>query len=232
MSPSNFSAENHSLLNVIADALGELLDEVVFVGGITTFLLVENRGAARHTKDVDVIVNITTKREYYAFAEKLRNKGFSENVEDGVLCRWNYKDESGFEHKIDVMPVATHVLGFTNKWYKSAIETADTYRLSNGKKIKVINKGYFLGTKFEAFLDRGNGDYFSHDMEDIVFVIEHSPNIMLEIKDLRDQELKACISSAFKRLINDANFLSVLPGMLDDQSNINHVKHVLSFSYE
>ena len=58
---------NYEYLLLIADALGELCNEVVFVGGCTAGLLLTDRAAEgiRVTKDVDAIVEAATLRQYY-----------------------------------------------------------------------------------------------------------------------------------------------------------------------
>jgi hypothetical protein len=55
--------------------------------------------------------------------------------------------------------------------------------LPGGGQIKLISAPVFIATKLEAFRDRGQGDYLaSHDLEDIVTVIDGRPDIVAEIK--------------------------------------------------
>lgn len=53
-------------LEVAAELLGPLLDEVVFVGGATVHLWLTEPGAppARATEDVDVICEVASRAEY------------------------------------------------------------------------------------------------------------------------------------------------------------------------
>lgn len=71
--------EARKMLLMVATALGQdLLEEVAFVGGCTTSLLVTDEfslEAARFTDDVDVIVDIVGQLEWYKFQSILRNKG-------------------------------------------------------------------------------------------------------------------------------------------------------------
>ena len=65
-------------LKLLADAaklLTPILEELVFVGGCTTALLITDKAAAdvRATYDVDAIAEITTYGGYVAFSEKLKN---------------------------------------------------------------------------------------------------------------------------------------------------------------
>ena len=61
---------NLELLISVARLLCPLLDELVFVGGCTTALLISDPAAAevRSTYDVDAIAEITSYAEYAAFS--------------------------------------------------------------------------------------------------------------------------------------------------------------------
>jgi hypothetical protein len=65
---------NLELLISVARLLRPLLDELVFVGGCTTALLITDPAAAevRSTYDVDAIAKITSYAAYAAFSERLR----------------------------------------------------------------------------------------------------------------------------------------------------------------
>lgn len=124
---------NLEMLRVAAENLGDLKDELVFVGGCTTELFITDEGAAepRQTKDVDAIVEASSYTEYINFSEKLKAIGFNEDTsEDAPLCRW----VKGITI-LDVMPFDEESLGFTNRWYRPALETAEKsriyYRLHN-----------------------------------------------------------------------------------------------------
>ena len=96
-------------LLAVARALGELREEVVFVGGMIRPLLVTDpaAGAPRPTDDVDLILD-ADRVGYYAFGKKLRARGFREVTDQGVLCRWRVDGLT-----VDVMPIDPAVLGFT-----------------------------------------------------------------------------------------------------------------------
>lgn len=115
------------------------------------------------------------------------------------------------------MPVNEEVLGFSNKWYVEAIESAERFTLPSGTRIKLITPEYFLATKFEAFIGRGKGDYIaSKDLEDIVFVLEHRSQFILELSNC-NPILKSYFAMHAKALFNDA-FLNVLPGLTTDDA--------------
>jgi hypothetical protein len=90
-------------LRAIAEAVGELRDRVVFVGGATAGLLVTDPAAeiVRATKDVDAIVEAEL-AEFHRIEEQLAGRGFVHDVESGVICRWIHRDSRIL---FDLMPV-------------------------------------------------------------------------------------------------------------------------------
>ena len=113
---------NLELLISVARLLRPLLDDLVFVGGCTTALLITDPDAAevRSTYDVDAIAEITSYAEYAAFSERLRQLGFAEDQSEGApICRWALAI-----CVCDVMPTDERILGFSNRWYKAAMGNA------------------------------------------------------------------------------------------------------------
>src|SRR5690554_1083215 len=120
-----------SMLKAVADALGPLRDDVVFVGGCTTSLFLDDEftiAQVRFTDDVDLIVNVTTYLEFQSLRDQLCQLGFKESMENEVMCRFNLG-----QLKVDFMPVGEQALGFGNKWYPIAIDTAETFQLPGSK---------------------------------------------------------------------------------------------------
>lgn len=212
-------------LEAIASSLGELLPSVTFVGGSTTVLFVDEAAhhGIRKTDDVDVIVDVTTLAQYYTFSQKLRELGFREDT-DGPVCRWLIDTNIG-RVKLDVMPIDENILGFSNRWYKAAIDKASEVALPSGIKIRVVSPAYFLATKFEAYAGRGEGDFFSHDLEDIVFVLENRKRLIIELMDCTS-DLKEFFSEQAKTLLND-DFLNVLPGLLNNPVSASAIENNL-----
>lgn len=212
-------------LEAVASALGDLLPHVTFVGGSTTVLLVDEAAhhGIRKTDDVDVIIDVATLVEYHKFSKKLRDLGFREDT-DGPICRWLIDTETG-SVKLDVMPIDEKILGFSNRWYTEAIKEALEVTLPNGIEIQVVSTAYFLATKFEAFAGRGKGDYFSHDLEDVVFVMANRDRLIIELMD-SPPELKEYFSSQATSLLCD-DFLNVLPGLLDNPNSARAIENSL-----
>jgi predicted nucleotidyltransferase len=150
---------NYHLLLAAARLLEPLLDDLVFVGGCATGLMITDEAApgVRPTVDVDAIAEITSYAEYVNFADRLRAIGFSEDTSEGSpVCRWQHG-----EVKLDVMPLDEKILGFSNRWYKSAMQASNHVSLESALEIRVVTAPYFLATKLEAFKGRGGGDYFA-----------------------------------------------------------------------
>ena len=78
----------------------------------------------------------------------------------------------------------------------------------------------FLATKLEAFFGRGKGDYLvSHDLEDIINLINGRVEIVEEIKNSA-ADLKEFITNSFQGFLDEELFLEALPGhLLPDQAS-------------
>jgi len=68
---------NRTVLLTVARRIKPLLDDVVFVGGQVTELLITSRGATRvrPTTDVDIVVRASTRLRYREVEEGLRQLG-------------------------------------------------------------------------------------------------------------------------------------------------------------
>ena len=208
----NRSNPNLDILSAAVERLGPLADEMVFVGGCATPLLITDPAAphARVTRDVDVITDVASRSDYHRLSERLRKRGFSEDPSEGApLCRWVLG-----EIILDVMPTEPAILGFSNRWYGPAIDNAKEVTLPSEHTLRLVTAPYFLATKLEAFLGRGGGDYMaSHDIEDIVALIDGRKELNSEIHR-SDYELKEYLKERFISLLNIAEFLQSLPGHL------------------
>ena len=192
------------------DQLGELANEMVFLGGCATGLLITDPAAPpiRVTRDVDAIVQVVSRAEYYQLADKLRVLGFKEDTsDDAPLCRWVTDNVI-----LDVMPTDSSILGFCNQWYVPAMSSSEEVRLPNGKTIHIVSAPYFLITKLEAFDGRGKGDYMlSHDIEDIVAVLDGRSEIVEEVKR-SGPDLVGELSDRFYALLKDDRFIDAVSG--------------------
>ena len=152
---------NIELLTSIANAMGELREQVVFVGGCATGLLITqpNVADARATEDVDAIVEAASLVAYHALARQLMKLGFKPTMADNTPpFRWFWN-----RTQLDLVPLDEKVLGFANRWYKPGFDTAITAVLPSGLQLRHLSAPYFMAIKREAYKDRGNNDvYLSH----------------------------------------------------------------------
>jgi len=201
---------NLDALLVVVKRLGSLRRRVVFVGGSVRELLITDAAAPpeRPTDDVDGIVSISSRAEYYRFADELRGLGFHEDTTEGApMCRWLVAGV-----RVDVMPDHASILNFTNRWYTDALAHAIEAAVE-GETFKIISAPYFCATKLEAFSNRGKGDFYHHDLEDIIAVVDGRQELLAEVKaastDVRDY-----IASEVTGLLASPGFMEALPGHL------------------
>lgn len=193
----------------VAQHLGDLVDEVVFVGGMVRDLLITDpaAGPSRPTDDVDCIIDVN-RGQYMLLTEKLRSRGFREDTDDDApLCRWRVEGIS-----VDVMPVNPEVLGFSNVWYPSGLQHAVEVAGRDGT-IQIVNAPHFCATKIEAFLGRGNGDFYHHDIEDLVAILIDRETIVQEIASA-PAEVRQFVTERIVELLADDRFVESLPGHL------------------
>lgn len=207
---------NRAILSLVAHALGDLCEKLVFVGGCATGLLQTSTRAqvVRMTEDVDLVAKVVTAQEYHAMESLLAAKGFTHDLSaDAPICRWRYQ---GIE--VDLMPSGPGVLGFHNRWYPLAMETAEPIMLEEDFTIRLITAPVFIGTKLEAFKGRGNNDFLlSHDLEDIVSVVDGRAQLLEEMQTV-PAELRQYLAAEFRALLSDANFREALAGHLPGDS--------------
>jgi hypothetical protein len=69
------------------------------------------------------------------------------------------------------MPADGDLWGFRNAWYHHAVRLACETEVVPAILIRISPAPVFLATKWDAFHDRGEADWYgSHDLEDIVTV--------------------------------------------------------------
>lgn len=218
---------NLELLKVAAKLLRPVLDELVFVGGCATGLLVSDQaaGEVRPTFDVDAIAEITSYVEYTTFGERLHKLGFSEDASEGApICRWQHG-----QIKLDLMPLDETILGFSNRWYKAAMDTANEFEIERDIRIRVVTAPYFCATKLEAFKGRGKGDYLaSHDLEDLITVVDGRPELLEELR-LVSEDVRSYIASAMGQILKARQFIDALPGyLLPDSASQARISQLLA----
>ena len=188
-------------IKAVNNALADLKDKVVFVGGATVSLYPDRKQFdVRPTDDVDIIIEILNYVGRTELEEKLRSLGFQHDLESSIICR--YKIQGII---VDIMPTNDASIGFMNKWYPEGFQQAINYAIDETTIVKILSAPYFISTKLEAFLGRGNNDgRTSHDFEDIVYVLENRMSIWKELNE-SNQELKSYLKTTFTNLLMNPN---------------------------
>lgn len=211
---------NIRLLEIVAERLGdELCNELVFVGGSVTGLLITDPAmpSIRPTEDVDVICRVLALTDYHRIEARLQSRGFVQDVsQDAPICRWRVADLHSVI--VDVMPTLENILGFSNRWYPLALETAEMVQLPSGHEIRLISAPAFLATKLEAFAGRGKGDYLSsHDLEDLMAVVDGRDSLLSEC-ETSEKGLRDYLAEKFGELLEIPAFVDALSGHLPGDS--------------
>jgi hypothetical protein len=196
-------------LDLAAELLGQLVEEVVFLGGATIGVWITDPAAppVRVTKDVDAIVEATYS-QLEDFAVRLRARGFRNDP--AVICRYAH----GAGVVLDVMPVDTAVLGFSNRWYPQAMAHAESVELPSGRRIRVAAPAWLVATKVEAYLGRGGNDPLSSaDFEDLVRLVDGRPDLADEA-DEAPEELRGFLAATLSALAARRDFSEVVEGCL------------------
>ncbi|HEU5292801.1 MAG TPA: nucleotidyl transferase AbiEii/AbiGii toxin family protein [Cyclobacteriaceae bacterium] len=192
---------NTERIKTVYEALGDLKDQVVFVGGATVSFYADQQAfEIRETDDVDVIIEILNYSEYADLDERLRNRGFINDVASNVRCRYKIKGIT-----VDIMPTKDVAMGFENIWYPEGFTNASEYALDETTTIKILSPVYFIATKLEAFKNRGARDpRQSQDFEDIVYVLENRKALWKEMSEATSN-LKSYLKAEFAALILNDN---------------------------
>ena len=203
---------NINMLQTVATGLGELKSDMVFVGGAVAELYASDPAASdiRPTLDVDCVIGLSTRLEFYRLEENLRGRGFVNDTSKGApICRWIYKDI-----KVDVMPTDENILGFSNKWYVEGIENEIKKILPDGTEIFVFPPEYYVATKLEAHKSRGGNDLRqSHDFEDIIYILDNCPDLLNDIA-IANASVKAYLQIEFKSLLQNKGLLEGIESAL------------------
>lgn len=202
---------NLHLLEAAVRLLQPILDDLVFVGGCATGLLITDPAAVgiRPTKDVDAITEVGSYAEYGKLADRLRELGLTEDHrEDAPICRWRRDDLV-----IDVMPTDERILGFSNRWNVPALASAQPVDIAE-ISARIVTAVHFLAMKLEAFHGRGKDDVMgSHDLEDLITVVDGRAEIVDELRAAAP-DVRSFVASEVQQLLRRRDFIDALPGLL------------------
>jgi hypothetical protein len=207
------AAINTEQLFSVLDHLDQLEQRFIIVGGAIVGLLVDHPELIdfRPTKDVDILVEVASRIEYSRLEEKLRALGLKHDTSEGApLCRWIVNNAA----KLDVLPLDANILGFSSEWFEEAWKHPQHITLE-GRNIETISPVYLIASKLAAFTNRGNQDFWmSHDLEDLITVINGRENIEDEIRHSK-VDVREYISGKLRDYLSEADFRQALPAYLD-----------------
>lgn len=195
--------------------LKDLPFKSAFIGGSVLSLLVTDPAAdaIRVTKDVDVLMDIRTRRDYHQLDKILEQIGFKHDLrEDAPVCRWIYEDVT-----IDVLPIREDVLGWNSRWFEMALDEALTIKCDD-HPIRIVSAPYFVALKLEAFEERGKHDFLtSTDFEDVICLFNGRENIVEEIAACRN--LRNVLSTKFSEYLTNRDLEDAIDGFVQTEDN-------------
>ncbi len=221
---------NIAVVAEVAEALLDIKEQMVFVGGAVVSLYTDDPAAdeIRPTQDIDMTLHIVNIGHWVKVQEQLAALGFHPDPFGHAICSYKYKDIP-----VDIMATEDGPLGPANRWYKIGFKNLWTAKAKD-KEIKILSAPCYLATKFEAFNDRGSDFRTSHDIEDIIYVLDNRIGIVEEIqKD--DYRIATFIKDQFQKIISKGMMQEVLiahihPLMLEErlpivEEKINQILH-------
>ena len=196
---------NIAVVAEVAQALKDLKDQMVFVGGAVVSLYTDDLAAdeIRPTADIDMTLNVVNLSNWSVLQEKLASLGFHPDPFGHAICTYKFKDIP-----VDIMPAEDGPLGPANKWYKLGFDNLWTVKAKE-VDIKILPAPCYLATKFEAFNNRGTDYRTSHDFEDIIYIIDNRTSIVEEVRNTLP-EIKSYLQSELSKLENNSNYEEIL----------------------
>lgn len=196
-----------AMISFVAEALSEFSSDVCFIGGAVVSLYCDPEcvDMVRPTKDVDCVIEVVSRTDFYKKEEELRSLGFKNDVTSRVICRWKLGEVT-----VDIMPSKPELLSFENSWYAKAFAKKESIDLSSGISINLFPLPYFLASKFNALEGRGGSDWrMSHDLEDIVAILGSCSDAQEKI-ERGDRDVIQYLISCFSKLCNRRDFEDIL----------------------
>jgi len=216
---------NRAAIKKIATALGPMNQQMVYVGGATVCLYINDPAAddVRPTKDVDITLDIASLNELEAIRMALNQRGFYQTAEDTVICRFHFEDI-----KVDLMN--TRAIGWApaNPWFQPGFKLKETMAIGN-QTIQILPLAYFLASKFSAFNGRGAQEArTSHDFEDITYILDNRTDIHKQIAEAPD-DVRPFLSSQLRKILEDRDMQEAVFSNLPYQTRQERYERIISF---
>lgn len=201
---------NKAIIRKIAIGLGELNEKVIYVGGATVSLYINDPGAddVRPTKDIDITIKVASILELENIRELLDKKGFKQSADLDVICRFKYDDIL-----VDVMATKPIAWAPANRWFEKGFENLQKIDIDN-MTIQIMPLSFFLASKFTAFEDRGGDPRFSHDFEDITYILDNRMDWDEILLAEKDDDVKSFLFARLKLIKDSDKFQEAIIGNL------------------
>jgi hypothetical protein len=161
----------------IARLLKDFNERLVYVGGAIISLYTDDSAAdeIRPTYDIDLTLEVTTYSHWQKIQSQLASLGIHPNPEGKSIYSYQYQGIP-----LDFISAEDDAFGPSNKWYKEGFKDLQKVQVEE-ELISIFKAPCFLATKIEAFKNRGSDPRTSHDIEDVVYVLDNRKNIVEEI---------------------------------------------------
>lgn len=215
---------NIDVVAEIAEALKHYKDLMVFVGGAVVSLYTDDPASdeIRPTKDIDMTLNVINMGDWNKIQEELAKLKFYPDPAGQAICSYRYKNIP-----VDIMASEDGPFGPSNRWYKVGFENLWTVN-AREQEIKILSAPCYLATKFEAFNSRGKDYRISHDIEDIIYILDNRTTIVEEViesKEIVKEFLKEQIEQIKdKGLLDEVLMAHIHPLMLEERLPIINEK--------
>ena len=188
----------------------------VFTGGAVVGLLLTDPAAPppSRTKDIDIVLEITSHIEFGAMEHLLRHAGFTQNwLDNAPVVAWNWRGV-----RVDFLPHRPTEMMASNRWFPYLIDEAERIEVLPGRHAWCASAPCFMATKLEAFFSRGHGDFLmSKDMEDILAIVDGREEILDEMK-YTSPDVRGFVAISFRELLASPRFLECVPQIVPDDA--------------
>lgn len=115
------------------------------------------------------------------------------------------------------MPTQDDRIGLNTKWFREALDTSIHVEYSH-TRLPIVSPIGLLATKYLTFTERGEGDFYgSHDLEDLITVIDGRQDIIKEV-DAARIGLRNYVIQGISNLLAEEEFVEALAGFLPPDS--------------
>ena len=217
------STINRGVIRKVARALGDLNQQVIYVGGAVVTLYVDDPAAddVRPTKDIDISLSIASFGELEEIREQMIQRGFIQSALDSVICRFRFEDVL-----VDVMNTSAIGWAPANPWFLPGFQKKMQVHVED-IVINVLPLPYFMASKFAAYHSRGNNEpRTSQDFEDIVYLLDNCTNLA-EVITGSEPPVSAFLKTEFNQIMIDGVKQEAILGNLFYETRMERYVRIL-----